>query len=69
MAEKKRKRYQSELDAIDRYNERTYHLIAIKLRKEDDEDIIKDFLDAKERGIKSRDWLRTMYEVYKTDKK
>ena len=60
------KRYQSTIDAARRYDERTYKQIAVKLRIDDDADIITDFQDAHDHGISSREWIRALYEAHNT---
>lgn len=57
---------QAKLDANARYDAKTYKLISIKLRLEDDADIIADFQDAHDHGISSREWIRALYEAYNT---
>lgn len=56
---------QSDRDAIARYIEKTYRQFAVKLRKEEDADIISALDDAHERGISSRELLRAWYESSK----
>lgn len=46
-----------------RYDAKTYHLVGIKLRKEDDQDIIESLLAAQRKGLKSREWLRSLFET------
>ena len=45
-----------------RYDAKTYHLIGFKLRVDEDDDIIKSIEAAHKRGVKSREWLRELYE-------
>lgn len=52
---------QSDRDAIARYTEKTYKTFGVKLRKEEDAEIIKSLEDAHEKGITSREWIRTMF--------
>lgn len=55
------KNSEAKLRANAKYDAKTYKLISVKLRLEEDADIIADFLDAHEQGISSREWLRSMY--------
>lgn len=66
MPKKNGTRYQSEIEATRRYDEKTYHTIAIRFRIEEDADIIADFEKAQEKGIKSREWIRAMFYNDKT---
>ena len=63
-----KKKYQSTIDATRRYDERIYSLIAIRLRKDEDADIIASWEEAHESGIKNREWLREMFEALKREK-
>lgn len=58
----------SKRTAIDKYDSKTYHKVTIKLRKEEDAEIIRDMDDALENGISRREWLSGIYEVYKANK-
>lgn len=58
---KKRKRRQSDIEATKRYDAKTYHLIGVKLRKEDDAEIIESFEAAHAAGKTSREWLREVF--------
>ena len=55
--------------ATDRYDAKTYHKVMFKLRKEDDAEIIKDMDEAFNKGMKRREWLRMVFDVYKEHKK
>ena len=48
-----------------KYDAKTYKLIGVKLRLEDDADIIQSWEDAKQKGISSREWLRDLFEKAK----
>ena len=61
----KRKRTPSRAEANARYDAENYKLIGLRLRLEDDKDIIEDFERAKQNGIKSRDWMRELFEGLK----
>lgn len=54
--------------AIDRYDAKTYRKIMLKLRIEDDADIIKDMDEAFDRGVNRREWLKGVFEVYKANR-
>ncbi len=54
--------------AIDRYDAKTYRKVMLKLRIEDDADIIKDMDEAFSRGINRREWLKEVFEVYKANR-
>lgn len=43
-----------------RYKEKHYKQISIKLRIDDDADLIESFQKAQASGITSREWLRTL---------
>ena len=58
----------SKREAIDRYDAKTYRKVLIRLRIEDDAEIIKDMDDAFNRGINRREWLKNVFEVYKTNR-
>ena len=45
-----------------KYDEKTYAYIMLRLRKEDDKDILEAFASAKERGISHRELLRSLFE-------
>ena len=49
-------------EANARYHDKTYHQVAIKLRKEDDADILQDIEEAKAKGITLREWVRELYD-------
>lgn len=55
--------------ATDRYDAKTYWQVAFKLRKEDDAEIIKDMEEAFSNGMKRREWLKMVFDVYKEHKK
>ncbi len=52
-------------EANARYDAKTYKLIGIKLRVEDDAEIIKAWQEAQQKGISSREWLKSLYENQK----
>ena len=54
---------QSDRDAIARYIEKTYKQFAVKLRKDEDADIISALDDAHDHGISSREIIRSWYEA------
>lgn len=51
--------------AIARYDEKTYKDVNIKLRLEEDADILGDIQEAKKAGLTLREWLRGLYEGQK----
>lgn len=53
---------QSDIDAINRYHEKTYKRFTIVFRIEDDAEIIKALNDAHEHGIASREVIKAWYE-------
>lgn len=52
----------SQRDAIDRYDAKTYCKVLLKLRIEDDAEIISDMESAVSSGIPRREWLKGIYE-------
>ena len=52
-------------EANARYDAKTYKNILLKLRREDDEDIIKSWEEAHDDGITSREWLRELFDNQK----
>lgn len=58
----------SKREAIDRYDAKTYRKVNIRLRVEDDAEIIKDMDDALGRGISRREWLKEIFGVYKANR-
>lgn len=65
MIERNKKRRQSSRDANSRYDSKTYKTILMKLRKDDDSDILKYIEEAKAEGKTNREWLRDLFAVYK----
>lgn len=53
---------QSHRAANDRYDAKTYKKITIGLRIEDDADIIAEIEAAKKKGMKIREWIRSIYD-------
>lgn len=49
-------------EANARYDAKTYKRINLRLRLEDDADIIKSMDEAKEHGISNREWLRELFD-------
>ena len=49
-------------EANRRYDDKTYQLVAVRLRVDDDKDIIETWENAKSRGMTSREWIRWLYE-------
>ena len=45
----------------DKYDNKSYHRLTIKLRIEDDADIIASYEDAQKQGEKGREWLRELF--------
>ena len=58
----------SKREAIDKYDAKTYRKINIRLRIDDDAEIIKDMDDALNRGINRREWLKEVFEGYKANR-
>ena len=67
-AKKQGKRYVSSLEASSRYREKTYDTVIIRLRKEDDADLIEYVNAARRSGKTSREWLRDLYNNTKREK-
>lgn len=44
------------------YDKKTYKTIGIRLRLEDDADLIASYEKAIQNGVKGRDWLRSLKE-------
>lgn len=55
----------SQIQAVARYRAKTYRDVSIKLRLEDDADIINALTEAKAKGISYREWLRELFENQK----
>lgn len=55
--------------ATDRYDAKTYYKVMFRLRKEDDAEMIKDMENAFNNGMKRREWLKMVFDVYKEHKK
>lgn len=53
---------EAKANANKRYDDKTYKRIMIKLRIEEDADIIESFMESKDHGYTSREWLRQLYE-------
>ena len=49
-------------EANARYDAKTYKRINLRLRIEDDADMIKSMEEAKEHGISNREWLRALFD-------
>ena len=58
----KRPYNEARAEANARYDEKTYQLVGIKLRKEDDADILRSIEEAKAKGISLREWVRELYD-------
>jgi hypothetical protein len=58
----KREYTTSRAEANARYDAKTYTQVNIRLRKEDDSDIIKSLEEAKNKGLNNREWLRELFE-------
>lgn len=54
--------YDSTKRSIAEYQARTYKKVLFQLRLDDDADMIEDWQLAKENGLKSREWVRMMFE-------
>ena len=59
-------RYDSQRKANARYDDKTYTIIHLKLRKEDDADILDYIKQSKKSGKNNREWIRALYEAYNT---
>lgn len=62
---------ESKRAANDRYDSKTYVQFNVRLRIEDDADIIKSISAAQGAGINNREWLRELFEnteAVQTDK-
>lgn len=53
---------ESKRAANDRYDSKTYVQFNVRLRIEDDADIIKSISEAHGAGINNREWLRELHE-------
>lgn len=62
MARPKQEYSEAKARANAAYDRKTYKSINIKLRLEDDVDLIASYEAARQNGIKSRDWLRSLKE-------
>lgn len=49
-------------EAVARYHAKTYKNIAIKLRYDEDADIIEALAEAQKKGISYREWLRDLFD-------
>lgn len=58
----KRPYNEARAEATARYHEKTYQQIAVKLRKEDDADILRSIEEAKAKGMSLREWVRELYD-------
>lgn len=56
--------YDSTKRSIAEYQARTYKKVLFQLRLDDDADMIEDWQLAKENGLKSREWVRMMFDAY-----
>lgn len=56
---------QARAEANARYDAKTYKRYLLKLRVEDDADIIKAIQDAQAEGKSKREWLREIFENQK----
>lgn len=45
-----------------KYDSKTYKTFTFKLRLEDDADIIQSILDAQNKGINKREWIRELFD-------
>lgn len=63
MAEKKRIRRQSDIEATRRYDAKTYKKMNIAFRVDDDADIISALDNAHDLGVSSRELIRSWYET------
>jgi len=52
-------------EANARYDEKTYMQFNVRLRKEDDADIIKSIKAAQSKGQNNREWLRELFDNQK----
>lgn len=52
-------------EANARYDEKTYTQFNVRLRKEDDKDILESIEAAHARGINNREWLRELFDNQK----
>ena len=55
----------SQKEATARYDAKTYKKVLFTLRLDEDKDIIEDLEIAHKKGLKSREWLRELFENYK----
>lgn len=56
---------QSDIDAINRYHEKTYKRYTIVFRIDDDKEIIKAIEEAHKHGIPTRELIGSWYEASK----
>ena len=56
---------EAHLKANERYLKKTYKQIPIRLKKDEDKDILDSIQEARARGISMRQWLRDLYETKK----
>lgn len=57
-----KKNSDAKIRANTKYSEKTYKTYALRLRIEDDSDIIESIEHAKEKGLSYREWLRTIFD-------
>ena len=57
----KREYTEAKRRANSKYDKKTYKLIPLRLRVEDDADLIDSMETAKSKGISYREWLRSIY--------
>ena len=53
---------QAKLDAVTRYEEKTYKRVFVALRLDEDADILESLQEAKEHGYTGREWVRQLFE-------
>lgn len=52
-------------EANARYDEKTYTQFNVRLRKEDDKDILESIEAAHAKGLNNREWLRELFDNQK----
>ena len=53
---------ESQARAFAEYDAKTFRKVLFRLRYEEDADIIADYDEAREHGIKKNEWLREMFD-------
>ena len=55
--------YQSTIEATHRYDAKSYTRFVVRLRKDEDKDILEYISKAREKGESSREWIRELFDL------